>query len=517
MDDREELIALRRLAELEARAAPAAQPQSADANLGGTLQLGVPFTGARLDTGIKLSPDVEAGLVGMGKTGARWLQGAQALIPGQGDAVGKQVAEEDRLVKPLEQAHPLSSLAGQVAPYFATGNMAGLAGLSALEYGTPVERAERAGLSLGGSLAAKGVARLFGPQSMASAASNGAEDFANYAASAGNKWGIPLRAAQTTDSKPVQITDAVLANLPITSGVIAKAKDASYQGFNSAVGKTFGADTTKITQDLLGEKQSEIGRTIGQLAARNTLNPDRQLAQEIVAIGQRASKNLGTDDARIVNNQITELLSKVDPQTGLIPGTNYRAFRSDLGDLAASSNGTLKSVLGDLRNSVTRAMDRSISPEDAKAWAKANREYFNVNQVANAAKATPGELSPTQLLQSVNRSQKNARFGGGNELAELAQFAKPTLGDKIPNSGTAQRAWYQAMLTNPITAVGTLGGAAYGANSLGGVDTADVLGGGLLSYAAARGMAGKPLSEATKKLLQRLGGGLLAQYPLPSE
>lgn len=478
--------------------------QSADANLGGTLQLGIPFTGARLDTKIPLPASVEAGLVGAGKTAAGWLRGI--TNPLTNTAADAQNAEENKLYAPLAAAHPTAAMIGEAAPYFAATNPLTMAGLAAASYGTPQDRAIQAGAAFAGGKVGQGLGRLIGPASMAPIASNGAEDFFNYGLNTGNKWGIPLRMAQTTDSTPVKILDAVAANLPGSSSVIAKAKDASYQGFNRAVANTFGADANKLTPELLGQSQRNIGQQIGSLADRNTMTLDPQLAQDIAAVSKRATTNLGSDDAKVVSNQITELLNKVDPATGTIPGTNYRAWRSDVGALAKSSGGTLGNVLGDLRQSVTDAMNRSISPQDAAQWAKANSQYFNVKQVAQAAARSPeGSLSPTALLAAVNAAQKSSRFGGGNDLAELARWAKPIIGDSIPNSGTAQRLFYQKLLTNPLATAGAAGGAMYGLSQTG-VGPIDVPLGLLGAYGLSRGMAGQPASAFMRRLLAQSGG-----------
>src|SRR5512135_2069874 len=281
------------------------QPQSADASLGGTLQLGIPFTGARLNTGIPLSPAVEAGLVEAGKGTDRLIQGVRQLLPGSNANLDQQVSADNAAVAPLEQAHPIATTLGGMAPYLAATNPVTMALMAGIAYGTPAQRAESAGLAFLGGKVGQGVGRLFGPQSMAGAADNGLSDF--IATNTANKWGIPLRMAQTTDSKPIQIIDAVAQNLPLTSGVINKAKTATYQAFNNAVGKTFGADTTQITPELLGQSKDIIGSTIGGLAERNTLNLDPQLAQDIARVTQWGSKNLSSDDARILGNQVTEL------------------------------------------------------------------------------------------------------------------------------------------------------------------------------------------------------------------
>jgi len=472
-----------------------APAQGADANLGGTLQFGP------LDTGIPIPASLEAGLVGAGKTLTNLGRGI--VNPTNNAATDAKVAEENRLYQPLAQAHPMATTAGEIAPYMVTANPLAMAGMSALEYGTPAERAERAGLAYAGGKVGQGIGRLFGPKSMA-AVPTGANDFFDYAANVGNKWGIPLRAAQTTDSKPIQILDSVAANLPISSGVIAKAKDASFQGFNRAVANTFGSDATKITPELLGQSQTNVGREIGRIADRSTMVADTPFAQDFAKASARINDELVGDDAKLAAKWFDNVQAKIGPD-GTMSGQLYKELRAKIGAAAKNQGGTVANVLGDLKSALTNAMDRSIAPEDFATWQKLNRQYFNVKQVGNAARATPGQLSPSQLLTEVNKAQPSSRFGAGNDLAELARWAKPVLGDQIPNSGTAQRLFYQKMLTNPLTTLGSAGGALYGADQFG-INPMDASAGLLFPYLASRGMAGKPASEFTRKLLQRSGG-----------
>lgn len=488
-----------------------APAQGADANLGGTLQLGP------LDTGIPIPASLEAGLVGAGKTFTNLIRGVQQpftsnapsnlsdVVSGSSPAsrLKATVDEEAKLYKPLEQAHPLATTLGEIAPYMATGNPLALAAMSGAEYGTPEERATRAGLTYAGGKVAQGVGRLFGPQSMAAAPAGGlASDFFNYAPAAGNKWGIPLRAAQTTDSKPIQILDAVAANLPVSSGVIAKAKDASFQAFNRAVSQTMGEDSTRITPELLGKALDRSGSQIGDIMGRARAQLTPAQAQEVAHLsgvigdlgpeGQVLTAKLGKVIEGMTNGQA-------------MSGQTLRMLDSSLGRIMGSSNGDLRYAAANLQNIVRDAATASLEEGDAALLKTARAQNFNARQIADATKATPGALSPTQLLAQVNKYQRSARYGGGNDLAELARFAKPTLGDAIPNSGTAQRLFYQKMLTNPLTTIGSAGGALYGADQFG-VNPADAVAGLAFPYAAARGMAGKPLSAAAKRLLQQSGG-----------
>lgn len=459
------------------------------------------------ETPIPLPTSLAAGLVGAGRTFDRQIAGAQQPFyaatgqKGKSEQLAADQADKTSRYEPLTQAHPVATFLGEVAPTLAAANPWAMAALGANEYGSIEDRGIRGAAGYVGGKIGQGVARMFGPESMAGNLPNLSNQF--FPSNTTNKWGIPLSVGQATQYKPAQIAESVIGNLPF-GGAINKAKDRTFSEFNRAISNTFGENTSNLAPDVLGSAQGKIGGKIGALADRNTLVPDFQLTQDLARVGTKAQKNLSTGDAKIVDNWISELLSK-QQQGGGIPGTNYRAWRSDVGELAKSSGGTLGNVLGDLRQSVTKAMDRSISPADAKEWAKANHDYFNVKQVAEAVKSMPDNLSPAQLLHQVNMAQKNARFGGGNDLAELAQWAKQTLPDKIPNSGTAQRLLYQKLLTNPVTAVAGLAGAGAGANQLD-IDPRYAAF-GLLPLLAARGMAGQPVSEFTRKLLMRAGGG----------
>jgi hypothetical protein len=499
MDPRQELAELEELERLMARA----KPQNPDDNLGGTLKVGIPFTGARLDTRIPLSPEVESGIVGSGKTVARWVQG---LNPFTQDA---QVKEEERLYKPLAEKHPYTTTAGEIAPYLLTGNPLASAGLAAAEYGTPEERAMRAGLAFGGAKLGQGVARLFGPKSMGGAKTGEvADDFFDYGA--GNKWGIPTTMGQN-GNKTAALVESVVSHLPF-GGAVNKARDASYGAFNQAVARTFGENTSKLSTDLVGEAHKQIGGKIGALAERNTLRADPEIATGFARLTQEANSELVGDSLAKFNKWAGIVEKKVfGAEDATLAGTQYRKLRTALNTaIKDSADGDTRRYLGLLKEQIEGAMDRSISKADSEAWKQANRQLFNVKQVGDAMAATPNELSQAKLLQSVNRSQRASRFGGGNDLAELARWGKEVLPDKVPNSGTAQRLFMQKLLTNPVGAGGGLLGVGYGANATGltDINPAYFAAPVALPYLAARITSGKPVSEFTRKMLMR-GGGLL--------
>lgn len=468
--------------------------------------------GARREA--EATPAWMAPVLGAGRIANRWVQGGkQPFLSGDAaDAQADEMAASEESYGALKQKHPFLTAAGEVAATAVAKHPLAMAALGALEYGSPAERAARAGMGYAGAkageFAVKGLGRLWG--SKAADTSKGIADrVASGEMPAPNKWNIPTTAAMRTDNRVVQNVSAALDNLPTSAGVMAKGKDRAFTGFNEAVGRQFGDDAaSRITPELLGANQQRIGKTIGEIAERNSIQFDRQLFADIQAVEKKIAGELvpGEPGYELATRWVQNIKNATDANTGLIPGTLYKALQSDMGKIGKDRGGTVSSVMHELRAAMRDAMTRSVSPKDSAAWLKANEQYFNVQQVAQATRATPGSLSPAALLTQVNQSQKQAKFGGGNELAELAQWSKAHLPDKVPNSGTAQRAMWQAILQNPVTTAGAFGGAAYGANAaLGGDVPNEAYAGLVIPYTMAHMLAGKPPSPLIASLMARGG------------
>lgn len=485
----------------KSRAAP---PQNVYANLGGTLQFG-PW-----DTGLRIPNSVEAGLVGAGRTFDRLIEGVKQPFLSDA-AAAKQKAEQDyntKAYEPLSKAYPVSTFVGEVAPTLVAASPLAMAGLGAAEYGSPLERAGRAGMGYVGGKLGEGVARMFGPESMR-AVPGFASDFVD---TVGNKWGIPTTPGQN-GSKAAAIAESVLSNLPF-GGAVNRARDASYQAFNQAVTKTFGENASNITPELLGDALERSGKQIGDIMvrARAALSPSQ--AQEVAQLSSVIA-DLAPGDAGVLTNRLTKLIDGTTNGNAL-SGQSLRMLDSSLGRImGGAESGDARFAAARLQNILRDAATDSLSAEDAAALKLARQQNFNVRQVADATKQTPDTLSPSRLLTQVNNYQRNAKYGGGNDLAELAQWAKGTLPDSIPNSGTAQRLFYQKLLTNPVSAGAGLLGLGAGSNALGITDSnpAMWMAPVAVPWLASHALAGKPVSEFTKKMLMRAGGaGLLAAY-----
>lgn len=300
-----------------------------------------------------------------------------------------------------------------------------------------------AGLGVGGQAAGSLVGRAIRP---VQTATTPARQALVQEAAARN---IPLSAGQATGSRPLQITESVMEDLPFTSGRQLAFRQGQREAFNRAVGSTFGAPESAITPEVAGAARQKLSETFTDLARRNSLNLTDDVLARLGKIESDANR-FGTGDiSKAVSNRIDDFLSRVDTQ-GKVSGTAYRRFDSALGrSMRSTSNGDLRFALGEIRDVVRSAMDESISAADQAAWRGARQEYGNLMTVAPlAARSETGDVSGRTLLAAANAANSGAKFGKPSELATLGRIGRAFVADQIPNSGTAQRQFYRDLLTS---------------------------------------------------------------------
>ena len=405
---------------------------------------------------------------GAGKSVMDTLSGLKQLV-GLGNQV--QIDERARLDAPLMQTGGglVGNIGGQVAQMALPGAALGklgmgvkaastlgkigqaAAGAGAFAATQPVLTGQtRAGNALQG--AAWGAAGQGAASALSAAAKGGKaamEPALRDLAMKAESYGIPITAAQLTDSRFVRTLKSVVDKLPFSGAQ--KLAGQQQKGFNRAVAQTFGENADTVTADVAAAAKRRLGKTFEALSARNKLKVDGQLLNDLVSLSDEAAKTGTADNARAVSSLVDDFLSRTE--NGVVQGKAYRELDSRIGRLIkGTQDGDKRHYLGRLRDSIRDAMDRSISPADSKAWSGARKQYRNLKTVEDLIeKSATGDLSPSLLLGLVRRSDKNMAYTGGGDLGDLARIGQRFLKDPIPNSGTAER----------LLAAGALGGGGY--------------------------------------------------------
>jgi hypothetical protein len=363
-------------------------------------------------------------------------QVAQMAIPGAGAAKGLQMAGLGGKL-----------LAGGAIARAAAGGASFAASQPVL---TGNSRAENA--AIGGLAGGAGQGAVSGLQALAKPAAAAMSPAVSQLAAKAEAMGIPISAAQLSDSKFVKTLASVLEKLPFTGA--GNTRTAQQQSFNQAVSKTFGEDAPAITQQVYSNAKSRIGGEFERLSSQNSLNVSDGLLNKLVTLQDEAQRFGSNDTARAVASAIDELLSKAD-KSGVVPGKAYQSLDSKLGKM--TKTGDEKAMyLAQVRDAVRSSMDDSISKPDQAAWKLAREQYKNLKTIRDlvAKEGADGNISPALLAGRMNSSpagKEAMAMGRGGEMGDLARIGQQFLKDKIPDSGTAGR----------LAAMGAMGGGGY--------------------------------------------------------
>jgi hypothetical protein len=260
-----------------------------------------------------------------------------------------------------------------------------------------------------------------------------------------NKYGIPLRAGQTSKSRFVNYLDSQIGNLPGSGQEASNA--AQRTAFNSAVAKTFGEDASKITPAVMQRAKDRIGGVMSDIATRTTIQADPTLLNDLAAIEATAQKmpSIYND----IRPHITDILETAAENNGVIPGKAYQALighKSALSVAQQSGEGSVRNYANQIREALDDAFQRSAAPGDVADLSAARLQYKNMMTIAPLVnKGHPGDISPLLLQSAANRSFKSNAFRGAGDLGELGDIGQNYL-RAPPDSGTATR----SMINNTL-------------------------------------------------------------------
>lgn len=294
---------------------------------------------------------------------------------------------------------------------------------------------------------------------------------------AAEREGIPVTAGQATGSRFLKNIESRLEQLPFTGARQRAIREGQEEAFTRAAMRRTGTAASDTSPDTLNVIRGRLGSEFENISNRNTLNVTPELENRLTQI-EDSLRFIPGELANPVKARIDQLrgMMVTPPSSGgaplapgqaapnpVIPGASYRMMDSALGrSMRSTSNGDLRAALGDIRDTLRTAMDKSISPEDAAAWDQLRRDYANLMVISRAAggageAAATGRISPLALRSAVNQSTGGGYAFGRGDLNELARIGQSVLRPP-PDSGTAGNNMANALLTGQLAAAGGIGG-----------------------------------------------------------
>lgn len=283
------------------------------------------------------------------------------------------------------------------------------------------------------------------------------------------KEGVDVTAGQRSGSKPLKWFESAFGDLPLSGGKAAEIGERQGEQFTTAALRRMGVDAPRATADVIDEGVKRISQKFEDLSARNTVHYDVPFAQDL---GKVINQYDGLIPKNMQSPIVAQVMDGIIQQGRTMPGEMYQAVRSAADKAARSvqnSNPPLADALQGIRKALDKAMNRSVSSADRQEWETARRQWANWKTLEKAvtgagAETAQGLISPQQLRTAVATANRGAYARGKGEMADLAR-AGAAIMEKLPNSGTAPRAFVQHALSAGAGAAA--GGAADGPRGAG--------------------------------------------------
>ena len=290
-------------------------------------------------------------------------------------------------------------------------------------------------------------------------------EIAAWAAKARDVYNIPLTAPDMSQNAAVRTLSSVNRNM-LWSGA-GSADAAITDGLNRAVSNTFGEDAPRITDAVMSNARSRIGKELDRIGNATTVQFDNPLLQDLTQIDGDARSSMGylpgvapSPDLQSVLNQIDRVQNTAVANAGVIPGNVFQDMikkGTPLDRVASSADPNVANYGQQIRDALFDAWERSAPPDEVQNLQDARFQYKNMKTIEPLVEKSPtGALSPALLTGAARSSFDDMAYSGAGPLGELGNigqlFLKPP-----PDSYTAMRNLLIGAVVHPATAVPTLG------------------------------------------------------------
>ncbi len=312
--------------------------------------------------------------------------------------------------------------------------------------------------------------------------------------------GVPLTSGQQTASNWQKALERQLAEQPLGGTPLQRTFEDQRRSVQRGLLERVGVEGEEaITPQVLSAAKSQLSERYSEALDGLTLNMrDPELIENVALIRQTFDDLPKSLRKSKINNWIDDVTEEIGK--GEISGNRYQLLRSNLEDAANTSKRNehsriLRALKGSLDQAVERTMPDTMGPLNAQHAQIKTLEQVALNQ--GGAEAAEG-LIP---LASLNRAAKKSRAPA--EFKQLINSAATVLPDRVPNSGTAQRAAMQTMLQ---------GGGGVGVGGLLGGPIGAALGG--LAPSATTNVLARQLAKRKIDVTGLLPGGQLLNSPV---
>lgn len=354
----------------------------------------------------------------------------QESIPYKAGELGAEIAGTAGIGGGISKAFQVAKYAPQLATALESFGMASTK-LAPRLAGGAISGAAQAGLInpddagtgavIGASLPLAGKAAMTGVRAMTGKVSPAVASLAQKA----EQLGIDIPADRITNSKPLNALAASLEYIPLSgrSGSIEKMTDQ----FKTALSKTMGENTSNL-REAVNKAETNLGSKFDSALSSNNVIVDNTFMRDLMDAENLANKELVPDKANIIKNVIDDIYTMTNA-SGEIDGQAAYNIKKTLDRL--SKNNETGWYATQLKKSLMGALERSMSPRDASAFAKVRQQYGAYLTLDDMVKGVEGDISPARVA--------NIKSTHNPEINDLKDIAYQFMKTRESPHGAAQR------------------------------------------------------------------------------
>jgi hypothetical protein len=268
----------------------------------------------------------------------------------------------------------------------------------------------------------------------------------NQLGKAAERIGYKPSLPQRTGSPDLANLYDTLSNMPGSARVIATHEARNAKAINSAVARSIGQNSNRVTGDVLANASDDLG------AVRNTLKETVNIpkgSQNITSAIDNATIDLKRSLQN--NGRFKGDMERIKQgvNSGNITGEQYQIWRTDLKDAADTAYTSGKSQLGKAYKTVLSALDDAARGTASKEWLDNDKKFsvLNTVQKGNIVNPVTGDVSAPLLTNQFYRDYGN--FAKQGKLpGEINDIATVTRGYPALKEGsqTARRENYNSLV-----------------------------------------------------------------------
>ena len=380
------------------------------------------------------------------------------------ERIKREREEAKQPMKDLAEVHPGSTAIAEAGMYMVSPNKAAPL-VGALEYGSPTERATRAGVAYAGNKVGEKIGSVISriPQPTRASELSQAQRAANEAA---DRIGVKLSAGEASGNKTLKWAEAATGDLPIAAGMSQARSAANHKAINRHALRSIGQEGDELTEAALAQARTDTSGLYKKVLDPAKIELDSAFRSEVKAIsGSKVMRELRDESTDNLIGQFRNMPDGKVKVTGEWFQQNKTALDEQIRAAYLNGQPGKARALEQFEKALDRAAMRSLTDADKAAYKTAQRQWANLRMLETGKVVENGNAMPGRLDQALTTRYKGAYKEGRikGELPDIARLASTLR--QPPQSGSVPRAFYTggiggAAMVEPLSALTMLAGPA---------------------------------------------------------